>query len=82
MMGEMADASIDDNLKADWEGQDPRESDQYVKLILNRKEIGVSLIQRELFVGLGKARRILDLLEQDNLIRPGDKGKYIVIDDV
>jgi len=56
--------------------------DDAVKIILRTRQASASLLQRRLRVGYTRAARLLDLMEQENIVGPfcGSKAREILVD--
>ena len=49
--------------------------DQATQVVVQAGKASASLLQRRLKVGYARAARLLDLLEEDGIIGPGDGAK-------
>ena len=48
---------------------------QAVELAISQKKLSTSLLQRRLRIGYPRAARLMDELEEEGIVGPGDSGK-------
>ncbi|PIQ86270.1 MAG: cell division protein FtsK [Candidatus Omnitrophica bacterium CG11_big_fil_rev_8_21_14_0_20_45_26] len=58
--------------------------DEAVRVILESKQASVSILQRRLRLGYGRASRIIDMMEEEGIVGPhqGSKPREILVDSV
>ncbi len=68
--------------KADFDGVEDPLFDQAVKIVLTSGLASISLLQRRLKVGHSRASRLIDYMEQQNIVGPhiGSKTREILVD--
>ena len=56
--------------------------DDAVRVVLETRQASVSVLQRKLRLGYGRAARIMDMMEQEEIVGPfqGSKPREILVD--
>jgi S-DNA-T family DNA segregation ATPase FtsK/SpoIIIE len=56
--------------------------DEGVRVVIETNQASVTILQRRLRLGYGRAARLVDMMEQNGLVGPynGSKGREILVD--